>query len=76
VICIECQHDDRKPPLDDFLPQELIRLCREWKCAACKRTEAEIQRDLDAAASKLPPHEKAHDWAALAQNNRPVPKAT
>lgn len=75
MICIECQDDDRKPLSDELLPQDVIRLCREWRCAACRRTEAEIQRDFDNARSKLLPHEIAHDWAALDQKNRPAPEA-
>lgn len=63
MICCECLTDRPGPDLDRVPVNEVMRLCREWKCAKCSRTPEQI--DADFAAESAEQHKSAHDWAAL-----------
>lgn len=68
MICVECQNDDGAgaSPLDGASFQEILMLCREWRCDKCLRSDEDVQADFDAEAAK-DQHQSAHDWAAISQ---------
>ncbi len=55
MICHECGKDDKKSLPDDMPVDEVVRLCREWKCKRCLRTPEQVQADYDAEAATVSP---------------------
>lgn len=64
MICNECQVDKTGPNLEGLPVAEVMRVCREWKCAKCSRTPEQVDADFAAESAKQH-HKPAHDWAAL-----------
>lgn len=65
MICTECAADDGiGADLRGLSIEQIINVCRHWKCIECSKTDEEIQAEFDAAA-KASRHEPAHDWAAI-----------
>ena len=64
--CVECGKFDGHQDLDDLPAADVIRLCREWVCAGCSRTDEQVQADFSkAAAAVTRRHVSAHDWESL-----------
>lgn len=61
MICHECGSDDKEKLPDNLPLSEELRLCREWRCKSCRRTDEEVQADFEAQAARNP-HQSAHGW--------------
>lgn len=64
MICTECHQEKTGPLLDEKPISEVMRLCKEWRCAQCSRTDEQVQTDFDLENLKHP-HQSAHDWEQL-----------
>lgn len=72
--CVECGKFGGKQDLSALPVAEVIRLCREWVCAACSRTEEQVQVDLSKAAAVVTRlHVSAHDWDGLSAHQCAAP---